>query len=644
MKNQSYEIKCTLLRIRRISNNGINKYIDRNFWHLKKILLGSALLLFATSSFAQVEADRFSHKKYLNLLNHSKDSIYSIILSDYDRYILHHPAKYQVQLERCRFIRDAYYDYAEDYNPNYEKADACSKEVMERFPYVPEVLLFRTEFLYGDSSKAFLKKLEAKVRRDTAIWRNYAWEVYKDLAENYEGDSTDLAIFYSAKAMNENDTLDLTLMQAKIYKEKSNHRMAIEVLSRKLDGKQKTWELNQKGRLLLELGATDKAIQAFRMARKDSTGWQDSGSLAAALIENGLVSEAREYLRKEATRSVYNSKALYQLFDYDVKYGVADSAKADYEKLIEADFWNDPVGASRIRLLLKAPLAPIHFSDLLRLLLLLLFFVAILLAPYAWILPIHYVGGYFFKKQTELDTSSPWGLRHLWLAFSMWFFVEFVALLSFDYTTVISWFNESFASTDEALISEQRAIITLSFCSGIFLLTLFFAKQLDYRAFLSSIRSRTSDIWRGLGMAILLRIPLGIYLAILKWAGVAIGTGLIAFSAINEDIISINKYISPWIGFLFVVILVPFYEEILFRGIFLSACKKHLNFAIANTLQAFVFAAAHQNLKLFVFFFAFGLVAGYYKNKTGSFAINVSMHMTNNLIAFLAILRTNSLG
>lgn len=549
-----------------------------------------------------------------------------------------------MQLERCRFIRDAYYDYAEDYNPNYEKAEACAKELTGRFPFVPEVLLFRSEFLYGDSSIAFLKGLETKIHKDTASWRNYAWKVYEGLAQNYDRDSTDLAIFYSAKAMNENDTLDLTLMQARIYKDKSNHRMAIEVLSRKLDSKQKTWELNQKGRLLLELGATDKAIHAFQMARKDSSGWQDSGSLAAALIENGLVSEAREYLRKEANSSVYNSKAVYKLFDYDIKFGAADSAKADYEKLIEADYWNDPLGASRIRLLLKAPFAPVHFSDLLRLLLLLLFLILILIVPYAWILPIHYIGAQFFRKQTELENSSPWGLRHLWMAFSMWFFVEFVALLSFDYPTVISWFNNAFTSVEEAVISEQRAIITLSFCSGIFLFTLLFARQLDYHSLLNSIRARTTDIWRGFGLAVLLRIPLAIYLSILKWAGVAIGASLFVFSAINEDVISINKYFSPWIGFVFVVILVPFYEEILFRGIFLSACKKHLNFAIANTLQAFVFAAAHQNLKLFVFFFAFGLVAGYYKNKTGSFTINISMHMANNLIAFLAIVKTNSLG
>lgn len=615
--------------------------MTRKFSALKKSL-ALVLLFMAVTSFAQVESSKYSHKKYLNLLNHSKDSIYTIILFDYERYIASHKTDHLVQLERCRFIRDAYYDYAEDYNPNYEKADVCSRELIERFPDDPEVLLFRTEFLYGDSSKAFLKKLETKILRDTATWRNFAWRVYESLAQNYDGDSSDLAIRYASKAMAENDTLDLTLMQARIYKDKSNHKMAIEVLSSKLESKQKTWELNQKGRLLLELGATEKAIQVFRLAREDSLGWQDSGSLAAALIENGLVAEAREYLRKEASSSVRNSKALYKLFDYDIKYGLADSAKVDYQKLIEADFWNDPVGASRIRLLLKAPLAPVHFTDLLRLLLLLALLVVILVVPYAWILPIHYIGLQFFSKN-ELETSPPWGLRHLWLAFSMWFFVEFIALLTFDYSTVISWFNNAFASSDETLISVQRANITLSFCSGIFLLTLLFARQIDYRSFLNSIGSKSGDIWRGFGIAILLRIPLGIYLTILKWTGLTMGASFIAFSSINEDIISINRYFSPWVGFLFVVLLVPFYEEILFRGVFLSACQKHLNFAIANILQALVFASAHQNLKLFVFYFAFGWVAGYYKNKTGSFVINVTMHMTNNLIAFIAMISTNSL-
>jgi membrane protease YdiL (CAAX protease family) len=85
------------------------------------------------------------------------------------------------------------------------------------------------------------------------------------------------------------------------------------------------------------------------------------------------------------------------------------------------------------------------------------------------------------------------------------------------------------------------------------------------------------------------------------------------------------------------VLLVPFYEEILFRGIFLSACERNMRFMYANILQSIVFALVHQNLKLFVFYFAFGMIAGYYRQKSQGLIIGTSMHMMNNLLAFAAI-------
>jgi uncharacterized protein len=579
------------------------------------------------------------HKSYLGILSHSKDSLYAKMLSEYDHYIGLHSSDYKVQLERCKFIENAYYDYSEEYNPKYEEAERCSKELTLRFPNTPEVLLYRSGSIYGDSAIIFLKKLEVKIKNDPATWNTYSWKVYESLANHYRADSNRLAIQYGELAMEKNDTLDLTLLLGRLYKETSRTKKAIDVLTSKLDSTQQSWELNQKGKLLLELGAPEKAILAYQFAKKDSTGWQDSGSLGQAFIDNGLIMEARDYLLKETTRNTWNnSTALYKLFDYDVRYGLADSAKASYLKLIENNFWNDPIGVARIRLFFKAPMAAVTFQDTGRVLLLILVSLLFFVIPYTWILPIHYAGVYFKKRGTLQEASSfRWGLRHLWIAFSMWFFVEYIVLACFDYPSIIAIFNKSMEEDVIQPISYLNAKLTLFFFIGMLLLTLGFLKPIDVRDIWIKIKNQSRYIWTGIGLSFLLRFGLGIYLVIIRKIGWLDAGESLTILSINDDIMSINEFYHPMIGFLFVVILVPIYEEILFRGVFLSACEKHINFLVANILQAFVFALAHQNLKLFIFYFAFGFVAGHYRNRTQSLVTGLSLHISNNFVAFLSI-------
>ncbi len=592
----------------------------------------------ATSVCAQNIKLLYNHKAYVDILGHSKDSLYSKILSEYDKYISTHSTDYKVQLERCKFIENAYYDYSEDYNPKYEEAESCAKQLVRKFPDTPEVLLYRTENLYGDSARVFLKELEDKIASHPEVWKSDSWRVYEKLAENYNNDNNMQAIRYAELAMEKNDTLDKTLFLAELYKEKAKNGKAIELLSSRLDSTQKSWELNQKGKLLLELGAPEKAIKAFRLAKRDSTGWQDSGGLAQALIENGLPSEAREYLAKEVARNTWNnSKALYKLFDYDIKYGTADSAKVSYQKLTQSDFWMDPVGIARIRLFFKAPFSSVSFSDFLRIGLLLLIIALIIIMPYLLILPIHYIGTYLKAKGMQLPASSfRWGLKHLWLAFSMWFLADFAVTAIFNYETLISIFSKQYTVEEAPSISYANARITVFFFTVLFCFTFVFLQRADFNGLWKRIRTQSIDLWRGVGLSFLLRFGLTGYLAIIRQLG-WFSEGSLSISSINDDIMSINKYYHPMIGFLFVVILVPIYEEILFRGVFLSACEKHIKFFAANILQAFVFALAHQNLKLFIFYFAFGMLAGYSRNRTQSLATGISMHMTNNFVAFLAI-------
>lgn len=600
---------------------------------MKKII---CLLLFLSPwiTLAQTDPGLTNHKIYLDLLNHSRDSLYEQALQSYNRFIQLNNGNFKVQIERCRFIGSAYYDYSEDYNPKYDEADQCARELVAKFPNNPEALLLRAEYLFGDSSISFLKKAEYKIDHDTLTWRNYSWKVYQLLAEAYENDSSEIAIQYGLKAMERNDTIDLTLLVGKLYKVRKLNKSAIEMLSSKLEQKQNSWSLNEKGKLLLEMGATDKAIQAFHLAKKDSTGWQESGLLGEALLDKGLVTEARDYLAKEARRTWRNERARFKLFDYDIKYSIADSAVVSYQLLTKDSFWNDPIGIARIRLLFKAPFAHFSGADMSRILLLIAIIVSLTILPYLWILPLHYYGKYVRKSSSTIQVR--WGMRHLWLAFSIWLLADFFALAVYDYASVIAIFNQSISEASQLPVSQARANVTALFLLILFVLTVsLFLKRTDFQTFFQNLRTRSREVFTGIGLAFALRFALGIYVTIVNRLGWFPGSG---FLSINEDIMSINKYYHPFWGFLFVVILVPIYEEILFRGVFLTSCKKYLSFVIANVLQSGVFALAHQNLKLFPFYFAFGIVAGLFQNRSQSLATGLVMHMTNNFIAFMMIL------
>lgn len=577
---------------------------------------------------------------YLSLLGSAKDSLSKEIIELYNDYTRLNPDDYLIQIERCKFLESAYYDADEGYNPKYEESEECRNNLIASFPEIPEVLIYKSEFLYGDTAIVFLKEIIADYENHTQKWLGKSiWKVYSKLADIYDADDKAReAVKYGHLAMEHNDTLDLTLLLAEQYKALSQNKKAVELLASDIDSADASWELNQKGRLLLELGAPDKAIRAFRFAQRDSASWMDVGGLAQAMIENGLYKEARVYLVKDTGEEWNKAEHLSKLFQYDVKYGSADTASLTYRKLDENSFWNDPVGIYRLRLLFRAPFSAWSVYDMLRVILLLGLFALVFIVPYTWILPIHYLGTYFKNKGMILSPSDfRWGLRNFWIASSLFLLVDLTASLVFTYDELFTG-NEENATV---LITKNLADFTIFSLTGFLLVTLFLVRKADVKLLLGSIWSERKSVLTGIGMAFLLKFCAGLYLRLLGAFEVNDDNPLF-FLSIKENIISINQYYHPALGFLFVVLLVPVYEEIFFRGVFLSATEKYMKFSLANILQATVFALVHQDWKMFPFYLAFGLVAGYYRQKSQSLAPGISMHMTTNLVAFLAMLRTGS--
>jgi membrane protease YdiL (CAAX protease family)/tetratricopeptide (TPR) repeat protein len=592
--------------------------------------------------FAQYPHFITDHTHHIQQLGTAKDSLYKTILSDYERYIANHAADHKAQIERCRFIESAYYDTYEEYNPNYELAEACADTVLIRFPGNPEVLLYGTSFIYGDSLGNYLIDLETKISSDTSAWRDYQWEVYYKLAQHYhDEDEHSKTIRYAELAVAHNDTLDLSLMMAKSYKNLSKNIDALEILQSHIDSTNESWTLNEKGRLLMELGANDKAIEAFRLASRKDSGAQNGSELANAMINNGLIEEARIFLAKEVEASTQwtSSKSLRELFLYDIRYGSADSASVNYRKFEEKEFYNDVFGIYRLRMIAKSPLMGWSLTDGAHLLLLVLLIVCLVIIPYLWILPIHYLGSYL-KERGKLfpPPTFEWGLRHFWIACSVWLMSDIVAMLVFDYPGVTALFIQNSYEEETPAISKVVADLDILFCMGLLIVSIALLKRADFEGFFSRIRASASNIGIGIMLALGLKVALGIYISTFRNLGVDFSEGAMITASITDTIKSINKFYNPLLGFLFVVVFAPFYEEILFRGIFLSSCEKNMKWIFANILQASIFALVHQSLIYFPFYFAFGMLAGYYTRKTGSLMTSTSMHMMNNALAFFYLL------
>jgi membrane protease YdiL (CAAX protease family) len=110
------------------------------------------------------------------------------------------------------------------------------------------------------------------------------------------------------------------------------------------------------------------------------------------------------------------------------------------------------------------------------------------------------------------------------------------------------------------------------------------------------------------------------------------------FMASRADIIALTTSYGSGVTLIVIGIIVPIYEEIVFRGVILKSCERYLNFKWANIFQAALFALIHENLFLFPIFFAFGIFTGLLVKKTGSLFGGILFHIINNLIAGVVII------
>ncbi len=89
------------------------------------------------------------------------------------------------------------------------------------------------------------------------------------------------------------------------------------------------------------------------------------------------------------------------------------------------------------------------------------------------------------------------------------------------------------------------------------------------------------------------------------------------------------------VSFVFIVLIAPIGEELVFRGVVFDYLKKHTGFWIANIFQALFFGIYHMNLVQGLYAFCLGLFLGWVSYKYGSVREGILLHMAVNLCGCL---------
>jgi membrane protease YdiL (CAAX protease family) len=130
-------------------------------------------------------------------------------------------------------------------------------------------------------------------------------------------------------------------------------------------------------------------------------------------------------------------------------------------------------------------------------------------------------------------------------------------------------------------------------------------------------------------------------------------TAAIAYILLPFALANTNSYLNwtvlPGFKNLFVLFLgtnfLGIWDELFFVSTVLGILRRHLSFRVANFIQAFLFTSFLYELGfrgwLFIIIFNFALIQGYVFKKTESLFYVITIHLTLDLILYLALIHAH---
>lgn len=548
-----------------------------------------------------------------------KSAAYAEVLAAYDAALLESPEDVATAVARChfvaRFIDNDYGDWIDSAHDEYER---CRETLAADHADAPAAQLFALNQLWGDEQIAL---------GETMLSNANGWptEMRREL----------LATLSQAHGYNENQTRagQLAVLAAELgdtkriptavaYLAASNRTDEAVRLLREAPVATNQYEARQRVEAALDLPNSDVALQEW-------SRHQDAG------LEFGLPLQIRAHLHAgdaAMAAGLLESAGKGVFIPAQVRFDVAMATGDHRAAAATVDLSNiDAFGQNLTRFAMLVTAAPTTLLSssgmLLGLVVCILLLACLALVPGIMLIPVHYRGlvrRLKGKQATPLFEQA--GLRHAWFALALLFCVPTVVMLLLEPAAAITLFGGETLPDAHAL---SRMMLWSTVVGLAFTIPLF--RRWEARQLIGD-RTTLRAWWRVL-LAWVVLIGVGFTLGL--WhannGGAPETMQTLTIDAIASS--ASHQYGLFLILFLMVV-LVPIFEELVYRGLLLGGLSRHISFGWANLLQAIMFAASHDDWPRFPFYLVLGLLAGWLVKRTGALSPAIALHALNNLLAF----------
>ena len=562
-------------------------------------------------------------------------SAFDAALHEYDNYLVRSPYDVASQLRRCAFIDEfidnhEYVSFAETLT---ELSEDCRSAVRKRFPEHPEVTLDTLERNYG---KRRLQAAERALEESSKqAWTNgQLARLYTLLANTAENLSDTRSAEFARLALTRDERADVRLLLARKLSEQGRSAELVEVLTARTDGHDPDdgWYLVGKMELLAAAEARPHVLALYSQLRERHLQYD---GLAAARVLRAIkaITEVRwelDRLQREGTQPAQIARERFRL---EFELGTSTAALAAYNQWRARGWAVDPLAINRVALLLRQPLLPWQWRDLIGIGLLVLCLASTALLLCLPVALVHYRG---LARRAQLGESYPqsgWRLRDAW--FGLFAFVAPSVLALYcagplDVQLDMARWGISAEGEQLARIALFEKFLTLPLLVPLLIL----AKRYEPRWWATQW-GVLQCLGIGIAMGLLMRVPL---LSLL----VSTSDGLQP-TAVQQPLWQLLGDIRDRYGVAtalwLLALFAPLVEEFVFRGVLLNAFAAHLRFGWANIVQAALFAAMHMDARAAPGLFLLALAAGWLARRSGGLLAPMALHSVFNLVLSTVLLR-----
>jgi uncharacterized protein len=360
------------------------------------------------------------------------------------------------------------------------------------------------------------------------------------------------------------------------------------------------------------------------------------------LAGQGDVVGARRLLGDSASQEPDDTPGETELrdrYEFERDFGSGTSALAAYRAL-RATGWNvDPLARERLQLLVKFPGFGLRVADLPGIMAVLLLLVLVALSPLLILAPIHYRSLVKQQRGIALPPATPWTLGHLWYAGAMLLLSGVVASYLFAYPLVAAVLDSTLSGGERftaASMSQDlgQALLWQSVLAAVLLLPLLRGR--DQRQALRGDWPVLQCLLVGVGAAVGLRVLYGLMIGV--YVALRPDPALAAVGDVTaQSLLGLRADYGLFVALTSACVLVPFVEELVFRGVFLQSASRHLRYGAVVLVQAAAFAAMHEDKGAMPLLFGIALVAAWLALRSGGLVAPMALHAANNLLAVVTL-------